>query len=166
MKTNKFSLVVLVAIALSACNTKPAETTDAATMPADSAQTAAAAPAPAPATDGRMCFFTADNRDTTTVSLTITGSEVTGEMVWNPYQKDGAVGTLKGTKNAAGELDLMYSYMIEGSQQSETKIMKIENDQLLIKKGMLEDPKNDGNMRYKDVTKAVFSQKLAKTDCK
>ena len=105
------------------------------------------------------------NRDTTTVTLEVVGDKVTGNMHWNPYQKDGAIGTLTGTKNAAGEFELMYNYMIEGSNQSETKIMKIENGQLLIKKGELEDPKNDGNMRYKDVSKATYKEILKKVDC-
>ena len=117
------------------------------------------------ATDGEMCFFKALNRDTTTVSLTVTGDKVTGSMVWNPYQKDGARGTLAGTKKANGELDLMYSYTIEGSQQTETKLMKVENGVLLIKKGPLMDPKEDGNLRYKDAAKATYSEKLEKTDC-
>ena len=49
------------------------------------------------------------------------GNNITGLMNWVPYQKDSARGTLKGTKNAAGEFDLMYQYMIEGNQQTEKK---------------------------------------------
>ena len=116
--------------------------------------------------NNKQCFFYALNRDTTTVSIEIKGDSITGEMIWNPYEKDGAVGTLSGIKTANGEFDLMYNYMIEGSQQTETKIMKIENDQLLIKVGELVDPNNDGNLKYKDVTKATFSEVLNKVSCK
>ncbi len=157
MKTIKLmSLAVAMVVLLSDCNNA-----------ASASKSTAAAPTPAkPASaDGNFCFFEAQNRDTTKVNLTIAGDKITGEMVWNPYQKDGAVGMLSGTKNASGEFDLVYEYTIEGNRQSETKIMKIENDQLLIKKGELADLKNDGTMTYKDATKAVFSQKLMAMDC-
>ena len=116
--------------------------------------------------EGTFCFLKVENKDSTKVTLTITGNDVKGEMIWNPYQKDGATGTLTGTKNASGELELMYNYMIEGSNQSETKVMKIENGELLVKEEPLEDLQNDGNMRYKDVSKAVYSEKLSKVICK
>ncbi len=66
------------------------------------------------------------------MQLVIVGNNITGLMNWVPYQKDSARGTLEGTKNAAGEFDLMYQYMIEGNQQTETKIMKVENETLWI----------------------------------
>jgi hypothetical protein len=130
--------------------------------------TPAKAPAPVEepaAAGGTFCFFKAMNRDTTAITLTIAGTEVSGQMMWRPWEKDGAVGTLKGTRNANGEMDLLYSYVIEGSNQTETKVMKIENGKLLIKEGELEDPKFDGNLRYKDVTKATFSEVLDKVNC-
>ena len=116
--------------------------------------------------DGTYCFSKLFNQDVTDVRLTIIDSAVTGKMDWVPYQKDSARGTLQGAKNAAGELDLMYDYMIEGNQQTETKIMKIEDGKLLIKVGELLDPKNDGNLVYKDVTQAKFSEVLEPAECK
>ena len=115
--------------------------------------------------EGKSCFMNAVNRDTTRVSIQIEGDKITGEMVWNPYQKDKRVGTLLGVKNASGELELVYNFMQEGMSQAETKVMKIENDMLLIKHGDLEDPKNDGNVRYRDVTKAIYSEKIPKVIC-
>lgn len=114
----------------------------------------------------KQCFLSALNRDTTTVSIEIKGDSVFGEMIWNPFEKDGAVGTLSGIKTANGEFDLMYNYMIEGNQQSETKMMKIENGQLYIKQGELVDPKFDGNLKYKDVASATYSEVLTKVECK
>ena len=116
--------------------------------------------------DGTYCFSQLFNRDVTDVQLTILGSAVTGKMDWFPYQKDSARGTLQGFKNAAGELDLMYDYMIEGSKQTETKTMKIEDGKLLVKRGELLDPKNDGHLVYKDVSQAKFSEVLEPTNCK
>ena len=66
--------------------------------------------------DGTYCFRKLFNRDVTDVQLTIVGDAITGSMNRLPYEKDSAKGTLKGTKNPAGEFDLMYDYMIEGSR--------------------------------------------------
>ena len=118
-----------------------------------------------PQTTEKMCFFYALNRDTTTVSLTINGNDVVGEMVWNPWQKDGAIGTLKGTKTAANELQLIYNYIIEGSHQTETKTMKIANGKLLIKTGELIDPNNDRHLQYKNPLKSIYSKVLQKIVC-
>ena len=112
-----------------------------------------------------FCFREVSGQDTTTVSLTLEGNQVSGQMRWNPYQKDGANGKLTGTRKAKGELDLLYDYTIEGNRQTETKIMKIETGTLLIKTGELTDPKNDGNLVYKDVAKAVFSEVLKPVPC-
>ena len=116
--------------------------------------------------DGTYCFSKLFNRDVTDVQLTIVGDVITGSMNRLPYEKDSAKGTLKGTKNPAGEFDLMYDYMIEGSQQTETKIMKIEGGKLLIKVGELLDPKEDGSLVYKDVSQAKYSEILEKVACK
>jgi major membrane immunogen (membrane-anchored lipoprotein) len=116
--------------------------------------------------DGTYCFSKLLNQDVTTVDLTIAGNAVSGKMDWLPYEKDSARGTLQGFKNATGELDLTYDYMIEGSQQTETKIMKIEDGKLLVKVGELLDPKNDGNLVYKDVSQAKYSEVLEATSCK
>jgi hypothetical protein len=118
------------------------------------------------ALDGTFCFSKIWNKDITDVRLAIVGDAVTGVMNWIPYEKDGARGTLTGTTNAAGEFDLMYDYIIEGSQQTETKIMKIEDGKLLIKMGELQDLKYDGNLTYKDVSQAKYSETLEKVDCK
>lgn len=116
--------------------------------------------------DGIFCFKKALNKDVTNVQLVIAGNNVTGFMNWVPYQKDSARGTLKGTKNAAGEFALMYEYMIEGNNQSEAKVMKIENEQLWIKKGELVDLKNDGNLVFKDVAQAKYQEGMYIVDCK
>jgi hypothetical protein len=116
--------------------------------------------------DGTYCFNKLFNQDITTVKLMIAGNDVSGRMDWVPYEKDSARGTLQGFKNAAGEFDLRYDYMIEGSHQTETKIMKVEDGKLWIKMGELMDPKNDGNLVYKDVSQAQFSEALEPVQCK
>ncbi len=116
--------------------------------------------------NGTFCFGKQVNKDVTDVQLTILDGAVTGKMDWIPYEKDSARGTLQGYENAAHELDLIYDYMIEGSQQTETKIMKIKDGKLLVKVGELIDQKNDGNLVYKDVSQAKFSEVLEPINCK
>ena len=116
--------------------------------------------------NGTFCFKATFNQDVTNIQLIILDNKVTGFMNWVPYQKDSARGTLTGTKNADGELDLLYDYMIEGSQQTETKLMKIENEKLWIKQGELSDPKYDGHLVYKDVSQANYGESIDKADCK
>ncbi len=112
------------------------------------------------------CFLMAKNRDTTLVNLKIENDQVSGTMEWLPFEKDGAHGTLAGTKNPNGEMNLIYTYTIEGSNQTSEEIMKIENNQLLIKKGELIDPNNDGHTKFKDAATAVYSDTLQKVNCK
>ena len=155
-----FKSLVMSVLLLSNCTS---QTQNSAHLTDTTAQ--AKATATGATTDGKFCFLKAENRDTTRVSLLVNGTKVSGEMIWNPYEKDGAVGILTGTKNASGEFELLYDYMIEGNKQTEAKVMKIENSRLLIKTGELEDPKNDGNLRYKDVLKATYAETLQPADC-
>ena len=60
-----------------------------------------------------------------------------GEMSWQPWQKDGAVGNLTGKMNSRHEMELLYDYTIEGQRQTETKVMKIEKGKLFKKRGVL-----------------------------
>lgn len=115
---------------------------------------------------GNYCFLKAENKDTTIVRLQIiSNDDIKGEMIWKPWQKDGAIGTLTGKLNSDNEMELMYDYIIEGSKQTETKIMKIENEKLLIKKGELIDPKYNGNLIFKNASKATYKEILNKSNC-
>jgi hypothetical protein len=152
MQKTTIQILVAITIFLASCQNKKQEKTTTETPSISELE-------------GKKCFMSAINKDTTRVSIQINGDKITGDMVWLPYQKDKRVGTLMGTKNANGELELTYNFMQEGMSQTETKIMKIENDILLIKHGDLEDPKNDGNMKYKDASKATFSEKIPKAEC-
>ena len=162
----KLSILLTSLMLISACE-KPPKT---AAMPAPASLAPQAEVAPEPAKSaalaGDYCFKADINKDITEVNLNVAGNQVRGTMNWIPDQKDGASGKLVGTVNAAGELDLMYDYMIEGNQQTETKVMKIENDQLMIKRGELIDPKEDGHLQYKDVASATYKESLPKVECK
>lgn len=115
---------------------------------------------------GDYCFIKATNEDTTVIRLRfLSADDIRGEMTWLPNQGDGAYGTLTGKLISANEMELRYSYTIEGSAQSEVKIMKIEEEQLMVKIGELTDPKNDGNLVYKDVHQATYSDLFNKINC-
>ena len=168
----KFSYYILLAgltISMLACNKSETKTSEKA--PSVDSATAVQMPAPEPAVasktlKGDYCFQSAINRDTTTIRVRVlSDDDIRGEMIWNPWQKDGAVGSLKGKLNADNEMELVYNYTIEGSRQSEMKVMKIENDKIMIKKGELVDPKNDGNLVLKDAKKAVYKEMLSKVSC-
>lgn len=119
-----------------------------------------------PVLKGDYCFLKAENKDTTSVHLAISDNKVNGEMTWQPWEKDGAAGTLSGKLISDHEMELVYDYTIEGSRQPETKIMKIENNELHIKTGELTDPENDGHLVYKDASKAVYNEIIDKVSCK
>ena len=115
---------------------------------------------------GDYCFLKVENKDSTIVKLRVLSEDdIRGEMVWHPWEKDGAVGSLTGKMNDKGEMELLYDYMIEGMRQTETKIMKIENGKLMIKIGELKDPKNNGQLTYKDAGKAKYIETLNPVNC-
>ena len=102
-------------------------------------------------------------QDTTTVKLTIIGDEVTGTYDWIPAEKDAARGTLTGTiKN--GIITAVYDYMIEGSNQKEEVVFKMEINQLLVKKGELEEV--GGILKLKNPATAKFSEVIPRVICK
>ena len=166
----KLPLLVVTLLAIS-CNNNNTEKSDPATdtKAKDSTVAEVANPgelAPDTLSKGDYCFLSAENRDTTTVRIRIlSDDDIRGEMIWNPWQKDGAVGTLTGKKISKNEMELLYSYTIEGNRQKETKIMKVEKQMLYIKKGELIDAKKDGNLVLKDAAKATYIDSLAKINC-
>jgi hypothetical protein len=158
-KLATLTLVVSSLLALNACQNPDSNKTA-------TPQAAAPAPAPSAVATGDYCFLKAANRDSTIVRIRIlSADDIRGEMIWNPYQKDGAVGALTGKMTANGEMELLYDYMIEGSRQTEAKVMKMDNQKLLIKVGELVDPKNDGNLKLKDASKAEYKEVLEPTKC-
>lgn len=112
--------------------------------------------------DGTVCFVEALGQDSTFVKLQLSGNTVTGDMHWQPYQKDGAVGTLQG-KRSGDTLVLNYNYVIEGSQQIEEKIMVLSGQQLLILSGELQDL--NGRLSLKNPAQATVASTLSRVDC-
>jgi hypothetical protein len=155
-------LFIFISVALFSCKSKTSESQTADSTAAIAVDTVATATKPVSAEE-TLCFEHKEGKDNTTVKLVINGDAVTGEMNWTPYEKDGAVGSLKG-KKVRDEIFVDYDYVIEGSNQSEEKIFKIEGDKLLEKSGELIDGK-DGKLVMKDPSKATYMDGLVKVKC-
>jgi hypothetical protein len=111
----------------------------------------------------RICFEMHFKKDVSELNLTIKGEDVTGELNVLPYEKDGAVGTLKG-KKSGNTINAEWSYMIEGSQQAEEVEFKIEGDKAFQRLGELED--KNGKLVLKATNKIEYSDPMTKVACK
>ncbi len=115
---------------------------------------------------GDFCFKKTENKDVTDIKFRIlSNDDIRGEMIWQPYEKDGAVGTLTGKLISDNEIRFVYSYTIEGNKQTEEKIMKVENGNLYIKKGELLDVKKEGNLTLKDIATATYTEAIHAVKC-
>ncbi|MEM6318237.1 MAG: hypothetical protein AAF960_11250 [Bacteroidota bacterium] len=117
--------------------------------------------------DGNYCFvasYGVDSlyQDTTAVRLTIIGNKVTGTYDWIPAGKDSGRGTLSGTI-ADNIITALYDYTIEGSNQQEEKVFRLEDNQLVEKRGELHEV--NGVLKLKNPETATFSAVLPKVDC-
>ncbi|MCX6848664.1 MAG: hypothetical protein NTY98_07065 [Verrucomicrobia bacterium] len=117
------------------------------------------------AAEPQTLFFAQENaKDYTRIALTIEGDKVTGTQNWLPKQPDGhgAHGTISGTVTD-GIIRVLYEYTIEGSEQSEEEVLKLDGDKLYIGEGqLLADPKNDAHLKLEDPSKVVFKKPLSK----
>jgi len=104
--------------------------------------------------------------DVTSVKLIISSDSVNGTMEWLPFEKDGAVGTLKGIKKG-DELFVTFNYVIEGSNQLEDMIFKIEGDTLYQKEGALKELSADPpHFALQNADSSSYTIKLNKVYCK
>jgi len=102
-------------------------------------------------------------QDTTAIKLTVIGNAVTGTYHWIPAGKDSARGTLTGTINNK-IITAIYDYVIEGSNQKEEMIFKMEINQLFIKRGALTEV--DGILKLKNPAEAEFSEAIPRVICR
>ena len=143
------------ALLFSACNTpeKPAP---------------AAAPTPAPEVAKSKfpvnCF---ENKmpDGSTLSLQYTEyyEEIVGILDYSFYDKDGAHGTFKGKKEG-DIITAAWTYTVEGSEQTEQIMIKIEGDKAMKASGELVEGK-DGALQLKDPAQATWQETLTRVQC-
>lgn len=114
--------------------------------------------------DGTTCYLFAEGKDSTFLTLTVDGNDVTGHMEWVPWEKDGARGELSGTLDG-NKVTADWNYMIEGSEQAEEKVFIIEADAVGEMTGELTEGPG-GKLVLKDPAKAKIGTYLSKVACK
>ncbi|GAB4496714.1 MAG: hypothetical protein OHK0019_28950 [Saprospiraceae bacterium] len=156
---SKFFLVAAACLFLFACNQpeKPAAST--AEKPAEPA-----APAVPKAKFAVNCF---EQRypDGSVLSFQYTEyyEDVVGILDYSFAEKDGAHGTFKGKKNG-DVITATWSYVVEGSNQTEEIMVKIEGDKAVKASGELVEGK-DKVLRLKDATNATWAETFTRVQC-
>ncbi|MFZ4595193.1 MAG: hypothetical protein ACOYOF_13130 [Verrucomicrobiaceae bacterium] len=107
-------------------------------------------------------FFAKESaKEFTHIALTIEGDQVTGTQVWQPKEEHGSQGTLSGIITGGGIIQVVHQYTIEGSEQSEEEVLKLDGDKLFIGEGELVEGKN-GRLNLKEPNKVTFKTALKK----
>lgn len=145
------NLLAFAAFLLTFAACQNAGTPDPGTATADTTATAA----PAAVEPQAMCYLFAEGKDSTSVSLVIAADgSVSGTYDWQPWEKDGAHGTVSGKKEG-DLLQLIYDYTIEGSNQQQEMVFKLTGDQLAEGEGELVDSEG-GLLKIKDPSKLTW----------
>lgn len=112
--------------------------------------------------ESRALFFAKEtDKEYTRIALSIDDDQkVYGTKVWQPKGEHGASGTLEGIVNG-DVIQVVYDYTIEGSEQSEEMVLKLDGETLLIGEGELEDAGN-GRLNLKEPNKVSFTTALKK----
>jgi hypothetical protein len=104
-----------------------------------------------------LCYAMYVGKDITAIELTTVNEAVTGYYAWEPFEKDGGRGSLKGTKTG-NVITAIFEYMIEGSIQSEEMMFKLEGDKLIQASAELHEVK--GVLVIKDKTKINWTKEV------
>jgi hypothetical protein len=156
MKKNILSLLCIAF--LGACNNDPK-------APATTtvAETPSAPTVPTPTTVAKTtCYALRFKKDLSALQLTINGDNVSGLYAIEPYQKDGARGSIQ-AKKTGDQITGIFLYMIEGNVQSDEVMFKMSGDNLLKATGELVH--KEGVSMFKDKTKVKWEQTYVASDC-
>lgn len=91
-------LVITLLVSLVACNNaKDTQATAEIPTATTSTQNTRREETPTKIAEGDYCFKKVENKDVTDIKFRVlSDDDIRGEMIWQPYEKDGAVGTLTG----------------------------------------------------------------------
>lgn len=152
MKAHLFSLAACCLL-LSACTNRPRQA-------APATETAAPAKAKFPV----HCF---ENRlpDGSVLSFQYTEyyDDIVGILDYSFADKDGAHGTFKGKKDG-NLIAATWSYTVEGSEQTEEILFRIEGDKAMKASGELSESE-DGKIRLKDPASASWDETYSRVQC-
>ncbi len=109
-----------------------------------------------------LCYEQKLEKDLTTLQMFIQGDSIHGKYSIQPFEKDGAIGTVKGIRKGS-TMTLLYTYVIEGATQIEETQWKIEGEKVIRKWGEIED--KNGVLVLKYPEKAIFNDTLSKVSC-
>lgn len=152
----------MTAFVFSACNNTPKAPEVVKTPEAPAAPAPETPAAPTVAVGETTCYRYTIGKDVTSVQITMDGDKVMGYMDWTPDQKDGGRGFLVGTKT--GNLIVAdWTFMIEGSKNTEQVAFKIDGDKLVRAEGELVE--KGKKLVIKDMAKAKYIDKYDKVDC-
>jgi hypothetical protein len=107
-----------------------------------------------------LYFESATKEETTRIVLYLSEGEVSGYQSWEVPEAHGTRGSLEGTLGDDGILRLVHRYTIEGADQAEEVVYKLDESGLLIGEGELVEDR-DGLLRLKDPDKVKFTGKLS-----
>ena len=154
----KYSLFLSFSLlAVTACQTKTEEKTTVATQ-SDTIATSVKTPSE----NEKMCFEKRFKKDLQSLNITMKGDSISGDYSVAYYEKDGAIGTVKGIRKG-DELMLTYTYMIEGNNQIEETVWKLSGNKIMQKSGELKDEKGILSLKYPE--KAVYNDTLIQIKC-
>lgn len=112
-----------------------------------------------PAMADTLYFEEVTPEETLRISLTFEEDKVYGMQIWELREAHGSRGSLQGNAEDDGLLRLKHEYTIEGSDQTEEVLYKLEGDQLLIGEGELEES-DGGILKLKDPGQVKFTKAL------
>lgn len=160
----KYKFLILLAIKLMSCTDGSQVSEDTTSIKApDSSQISKQEISESSIADNAGCYMKIFGRDTAIVMLEQNGTELSGKMLYDNFEKDGSRGTVKG-KEDGNILKLWYDFQSEGVRSVMEVYFKKDNGRLLRGIGDM-DVKTDttyfrSGINYSD--KEAFS----KVDCK
>jgi hypothetical protein len=89
--------------------------------------------------------------------------DIVGILDYSFAEKDGAHGTFKGKKEG-NIITATWNYMVEGSNQTEEIMVKLEGDKALKASGELVEAA-DGTLKLKDAANATWAETFTRVQC-
>jgi hypothetical protein len=158
---NKKILASIFIITLLACNNgddKKAEVADSTNtaVNTDTARNAIEIP-------GKQCFQRVMKQDTIAIELFIRDTSVSGNLIYNLYEKDRNKGSFKGSIH--NDIILAdYTFASEGKNSVRQVIFKLKDSALT--EGYGETLLKDGKFIFKDTSKVQYTQIFEQVSCK